>query len=136
MGTLVTSLPRFPVSREMLGNFRTAGSEREAGRDKGGEGANGESRTDRGGGVEQRETREKEAAEIGDGERETAHKGAPETRTKEPSHDPGGSWLTKLPEVLYGLEPKTFPSQSAAGLLMNKCFSMHDESKYFRKDPY
>ncbi|KAJ1207277.1 hypothetical protein NDU88_002668 [Pleurodeles waltl] len=82
----------------MLETFRTAGGQKDSVRDEGEAGVNGERKTDRGGGAEQRETMEQEADDIGDEENEATQEGAPEARTKEPSNDPGGSWLTKKPQ--------------------------------------
>ncbi|KAJ1106379.1 hypothetical protein NDU88_003780 [Pleurodeles waltl] len=96
MGTLAASLPRFPIPRETLETFRAAGGQKNAGRDEGRAGVNGERKTDRGEGAEQWETTEQEADDSRDEENEATQEGAPEARTQEPSHEPGGSWLTKL----------------------------------------
>ncbi|KAJ1156479.1 hypothetical protein NDU88_009198 [Pleurodeles waltl] len=83
MGTLAASLPRFPVSRETLETFRTAGGQKDSGRVEG-RGVNGERKTDRGDGAGQQETTEQGADSSGDVENEAREEGAPEARTKEP----------------------------------------------------
>ncbi|KAJ1153403.1 hypothetical protein NDU88_006164 [Pleurodeles waltl] len=101
METLAASLPRFPVSRETLNSFRTAGGQIDAGHVERGEGGvHGERQTNQGAGAGQQETTGQGPVSRGDVEDKAKKGRATETRTKEPSHDPGGSWLTKkTPEI-------------------------------------
>ncbi|KAJ1187377.1 hypothetical protein NDU88_004153 [Pleurodeles waltl] len=100
MGTLSASMSRFPVSRERLEDFRAAGVEMEAVRDGGGRGVEGEREANPGGTEQRVEIEEEEETEVGGEERETTHEGAPESRNQGTSHDPRGSWLTKVRSLL------------------------------------
>ncbi|KAJ1140278.1 hypothetical protein NDU88_006635 [Pleurodeles waltl] len=101
MGTLSASMPRFPVPRETLKDFRAAGSEMGEVRDEGGGGVEGESEWESYPGVtEQREETGGDIAEARGEERETTHGGAPEPENQGTSHDPGGSWLAKVRSLL------------------------------------
>ncbi|KAJ1114711.1 hypothetical protein NDU88_002942 [Pleurodeles waltl] len=96
MGPLSASMTRFPVSRETLEDFRATEREKGKVRDQRGEGVEGENEDERSSGTEERsdETGE-EAAEGGatDGE-------GPEQESRGASHDPEGSWLTKVRSIL------------------------------------
>ncbi|KAJ1100893.1 hypothetical protein NDU88_005968 [Pleurodeles waltl] len=92
MGTASESWGRFPVSRERLNAFRAAGRDKEELNVPGDEQEEGVTETSE-------SAKEKIARKTGDDngeEKERSYHGTPETRSPKASHDPGGSWLTKV----------------------------------------
>ncbi|KAJ1127410.1 hypothetical protein NDU88_005812 [Pleurodeles waltl] len=101
METLAASLPHFPVPMETLNSFRTAEGQIDAGRVEEEEGGvHGEPQRNQGAGAGEQETTRPGPVNRGDVEDKPKGERAPETRTKEPSHDPGGSWLSKVRSLL------------------------------------
>ncbi|KAJ1217635.1 hypothetical protein NDU88_005228 [Pleurodeles waltl] len=95
MGTLTTSRLRFSGNRKTLDLVGTAGRHKDAGRIEE-VCVGGERRTEDGETPGQQETTEHGTNSRREVENEATDEGTPEIRTQEPSHDPGGSWLTKV----------------------------------------
>ncbi|KAJ1202636.1 hypothetical protein NDU88_006433 [Pleurodeles waltl] len=95
MGTLKPTQLRFPVPGETLAHNEPAGRHKGPEHSKEGE-VGGERRTDNEDIGKQQETPQHEPSSPREGESKTTDPETSEIRTKEPSHDPGGSWLTKV----------------------------------------
>ncbi|KAJ1214570.1 hypothetical protein NDU88_002188 [Pleurodeles waltl] len=97
MGTLQALVTRFPVYRETLEDFRGTEAEKEE------ESVTRGERVERGNefgagrtGENQRDETDEESAGAGDEEKEATHGEEPDQESRRTSHDPGGSWLTKV----------------------------------------
>ncbi|KAJ1139053.1 hypothetical protein NDU88_005430 [Pleurodeles waltl] len=92
-------MPRFPGPRETPKDFRAGETKKDVVRGDEVKGVEGENATEPAA-TEESVGREEAETEAGHEEKETTHGGVPESGSPGTSHNPGGSWLTKVRSLL------------------------------------